>query len=127
MYNIWPYQQLGVLKSKDFGTGGTANTGGNWPHSGKATPLNTGHLTPADRHGSVQVRYFIVMMENELFMLCPCCRIGIFRSIAHVVEDWLFVIFNYRKKKLKRILGKPLLIFQFLVVLLGFSEIISCN
>ncbi|XP_045775797.1 casein kinase I isoform X19 [Maniola jurtina] len=40
---------------KDSGTGGTANTGGNWPHSGKATPLTTGHLTPADRHGSVQV------------------------------------------------------------------------
>ncbi|CAH0718275.1 unnamed protein product, partial [Brenthis ino] len=40
---------------KDTGTGGTANTGGNWPHSGKATPLATGHLTPADRHGSVQV------------------------------------------------------------------------
>ncbi|CAH2267235.1 jg14705 [Pararge aegeria aegeria] len=40
---------------KDSGTGGTANTGSNWPHSGKATPLNTGHLTPADRHGSVQV------------------------------------------------------------------------
>ncbi|KAI8434327.1 hypothetical protein MSG28_012402, partial [Choristoneura fumiferana] len=33
---------------KDSGTGGTANTGGNWPHSGKATPLTTGHLTPAD-------------------------------------------------------------------------------
>ena len=46
-----------LAKTKDFGTGGTANTGGNWPHSGKATPLNTGHLTPADRHGSVQVRY----------------------------------------------------------------------
>ncbi|XP_049702012.1 casein kinase I isoform X6 [Helicoverpa armigera] len=44
-----------LAKTKDFGTGGTANTGGNWPHSGKATPLNTGHLTPADRHGSVQV------------------------------------------------------------------------
>ncbi|XP_072937883.1 casein kinase I isoform X14 [Epargyreus clarus] len=40
---------------KDSGTGGTANTGGNWPHSGKATPLTTGHLTPADRHGSVQL------------------------------------------------------------------------
>ncbi|XP_045513764.1 casein kinase I isoform X3 [Pieris brassicae] len=40
---------------KDSGTGGTANTGGNWPHSGKATPLTAGHLTPADRHGSVQV------------------------------------------------------------------------
>ncbi|XP_045538693.1 casein kinase I isoform X8 [Papilio machaon] len=40
---------------KDTGTGGTANTGGNWPHSGKATPLTAGHLTPADRHGSVQV------------------------------------------------------------------------
>ncbi|CAG4943756.1 unnamed protein product [Parnassius apollo] len=40
---------------KDTGTGGTANTGGNWPHSGKATPLTTGHLTPADRHGSVQL------------------------------------------------------------------------
>ncbi|XP_045501501.1 casein kinase I isoform X8 [Colias croceus] len=40
---------------KDSGTSGTANTGGNWPHSGKATPLTTGHLTPADRHGSVQV------------------------------------------------------------------------
>lgn len=39
---------------KDSGTGGTANTG-NWPHSGKATPLTAGHLTPADRHGSVQV------------------------------------------------------------------------
>ncbi|XP_049872084.1 casein kinase I isoform X5 [Pectinophora gossypiella] len=44
---------LGAVK--DSGTGGTANTGGNWPHSGKATPLTTGHLTPADRHGSVQV------------------------------------------------------------------------
>ncbi|CAH2087454.1 unnamed protein product [Euphydryas editha] len=40
---------------KDSGTGGTANTGGNWPHSGKATPLTAGHLTPADRHGSVQL------------------------------------------------------------------------
>ncbi|XP_041980728.1 casein kinase I isoform X9 [Aricia agestis] len=40
---------------KDSGTGGTTNTGGNWPHSGKATPLTAGHLTPADRHGSVQV------------------------------------------------------------------------
>ncbi|GBP34448.1 Casein kinase I isoform gamma-3 [Eumeta japonica] len=40
---------------KETGTGGTANTGGNWPHSGKATPLTAGHLTPADRHGSVQV------------------------------------------------------------------------
>ncbi|KAI5651320.1 protein kinase domain-containing protein [Phthorimaea operculella] len=40
---------------KDSGTGGTANTGSNWPHSGKATPITTGHLTPADRHGSVQV------------------------------------------------------------------------
>ncbi|CAB3260686.1 unnamed protein product [Arctia plantaginis] len=50
-----PFHKLAVLKSKDFGTGGTANSGGNWPHSGKATPLNTGHLTPADRHGSVQV------------------------------------------------------------------------
>ncbi|KAL0821191.1 hypothetical protein ABMA28_005801 [Loxostege sticticalis] len=39
---------------KDSGTGGTANTG-NWPPSGKATPLTAGHLTPADRHGSVQV------------------------------------------------------------------------
>ncbi|XP_053611353.1 casein kinase I isoform X12 [Plodia interpunctella] len=40
---------------KDTGTGGTTNTGSNWPHSGKATPLTTGHLTPADRHGSVQL------------------------------------------------------------------------
>ncbi|XP_075979667.1 casein kinase I gish isoform X12 [Anticarsia gemmatalis] len=50
-----PFHKIAAMKSKDFGTGGTANTGGNWPHSGKATPLNTGHLTPADRHGSVQV------------------------------------------------------------------------
>lgn len=42
------------LQVKDSGTGGTTNTG-NWPHSGKATPITTGHLTPADRHGSVQV------------------------------------------------------------------------
>ncbi|XP_063894801.1 casein kinase I isoform X1 [Helicoverpa armigera] len=48
-------EMAALAKTKDFGTGGTANTGGNWPHSGKATPLNTGHLTPADRHGSVQV------------------------------------------------------------------------
>lgn len=46
--------QMAALAAKEFGTGGTANTG-NWPHSGKATPLTTGHLTPADRHGSVQV------------------------------------------------------------------------
>ncbi|XP_039758381.1 casein kinase I isoform X6 [Pararge aegeria] len=46
---------IGEGAVKDSGTGGTANTGSNWPHSGKATPLNTGHLTPADRHGSVQV------------------------------------------------------------------------
>ncbi|XP_026326112.1 casein kinase I isoform X9 [Hyposmocoma kahamanoa] len=45
-----PFNKGGVKDS-----GGTANTGGNWPHSGKATPLTTGHLTPADRHGSVQV------------------------------------------------------------------------
>ncbi|XP_022824425.1 casein kinase I isoform X7 [Spodoptera litura] len=50
-----PFHKAALAKTKDFGTGGTANTGGNWPHSGKATPLNTGHLTPADRHGSVQL------------------------------------------------------------------------
>nr|XP_037874296.1 casein kinase I isoform X8 [Bombyx mori] len=44
----------GTLAAKEFGTSGTTNTG-NWPHSGKATPLTTGHLTPADRHGSVQL------------------------------------------------------------------------
>ncbi|CAG9566050.1 unnamed protein product [Danaus chrysippus] len=43
-----------ISEVKDSGTGGTTNTG-NWPHSGKATPITTGHLTPADRHGSVQV------------------------------------------------------------------------
>ncbi|XP_047996097.1 casein kinase I isoform X3 [Leguminivora glycinivorella] len=41
--------------AKDAGTGGATNSGGNWPHSGKATPLTAGHLTPADRHGSVQL------------------------------------------------------------------------
>ncbi|VVD02074.1 unnamed protein product [Leptidea sinapis] len=46
---------IGEGAVKDSGTGGTGNTGGNWPPSGKATPLTTGHLTPADRHGSVQV------------------------------------------------------------------------
>ncbi|XP_045501503.1 casein kinase I isoform X10 [Colias croceus] len=49
----WTGKTMGAVK--DSGTSGTANTGGNWPHSGKATPLTTGHLTPADRHGSVQV------------------------------------------------------------------------
>ncbi|XP_061379653.1 casein kinase I isoform X4 [Danaus plexippus] len=43
-----------ISEVKDSGTGGTTNTG-NWPHSGKATPITTGHLTPADRHGSVQL------------------------------------------------------------------------
>nr|XP_037874292.1 casein kinase I isoform X4 [Bombyx mori] len=46
--------EMGTLAAKEFGTSGTTNTG-NWPHSGKATPLTTGHLTPADRHGSVQL------------------------------------------------------------------------
>ncbi|XP_063383276.1 casein kinase I isoform X16 [Cydia fagiglandana] len=41
--------------AKEAGLGGATNSGGNWPHSGKATPLTAGHLTPADRHGSVQV------------------------------------------------------------------------
>ncbi|XP_028043495.1 casein kinase I isoform X1 [Bombyx mandarina] len=49
-----PFNKMGTLAAKEFGTSGTTNTG-NWPHSGKATPLTTGHLTPADRHGSVQV------------------------------------------------------------------------
>ncbi|XP_063383271.1 casein kinase I isoform X11 [Cydia fagiglandana] len=41
--------------AKEAGLGGATNSGGNWPHSGKATPLTAGHLTPADRHGSVQL------------------------------------------------------------------------
>ncbi|XP_050679304.1 casein kinase I isoform X4 [Leptidea sinapis] len=52
---------IGEGAVKDSGTGGTGNTGGNWPPSGKATPLTTGHLTPADRHGSVQ------LMKNKHF------------------------------------------------------------
>ncbi|XP_061719478.1 casein kinase I isoform X4 [Cydia pomonella] len=46
------------------GGGGAANSGGNWPHSGKATPLTAGHLTPADRHGSVQ------LLKNKHFRWC---------------------------------------------------------
>ncbi|XP_037292270.1 casein kinase I isoform X10 [Manduca sexta] len=46
--------EMAALAAKEFGAGGAANAA-NWPHSGKATPLTAGHLTPADRHGSVQV------------------------------------------------------------------------
>lgn len=46
---------MAALAAKEFGAGGATNAS-NWPHSGKATPITTGHLTPADRHGSVQVR-----------------------------------------------------------------------
>lgn len=70
-----------LAKSKDFGTGGTANTGGNWPHSGKATPLNTGHLTPADRHGSVQVRYY-----GKIWIMTDCFNyLFSVRSLFHNV------------------------------------------
>ncbi|XP_063383262.1 casein kinase I isoform X3 [Cydia fagiglandana] len=50
--------------AKEAGLGGATNSGGNWPHSGKATPLTAGHLTPADRHGSVQ------LLKNKHFRWC---------------------------------------------------------
>ncbi|XP_034833281.1 casein kinase I isoform X20 [Maniola hyperantus] len=86
--------------AKDSGTGGTANTGGNWPHSGKATPLTTGHLTPADRHGSVQV---VSSTNGELGADDPTAGHSNTPITQHhevdVVDDTKCCCFFKRKKK----------------------------
>ncbi|CAH2087453.1 unnamed protein product [Euphydryas editha] len=85
---------------KDSGTGGTANTGGNWPHSGKATPLTAGHLTPADRHGSVQV---VSSTNGELGADDPTAGHSNTPITQHhevdVVDDTKCCCFFKRKKK----------------------------
>ncbi|XP_061719481.1 casein kinase I isoform X7 [Cydia pomonella] len=59
-----PFHKGTAKEAGAGGGGGAANSGGNWPHSGKATPLTAGHLTPADRHGSVQ------LLKNKHFRWC---------------------------------------------------------